>query len=148
MNTPRKTSLSTYHKIKGEGLLSQKRMRVFEIFYEHGNLTGSQVAQYYKNKYPTNQHSETIRNRITELVGMKVLEELGTSVCPVSSREVLLFGLTDNLPQKLPMKKTKKKIISEAKEIVNQGLEHTKCDMFGEPYREFLENIMVKLNEL
>jgi hypothetical protein len=142
------TSLDVYYKIKSEGLLSEKRMRVYEIFYQHGNLTGSQVAQFYKSKYPTNQHSETIRNRITELVQMKVLDELGTTQCSTSNREVLLFGLNKNLPHKLPVKKTKKMIVNEAKVMLQNGIDKTSHDMFGEPYRTIFNDILTKLNEI
>jgi hypothetical protein len=147
MGTQR-TSLDTYYKIKTEGLLPEKRMRIYEIFYQQGNLTGSQVAQFYKNKYPTNQHSETIRNRITELVQMRVLEELGTTNCPLSNREVILYGINTNLPSKIPVQKTKKQKVSEIKLVVQKGLDYTKNDMFGEPYREFLKEIMDKLNTI
>ena len=146
--TIRNTSISTYNKIKSEGLLSTKRMRVYDIFVDKGNLTGSQVATYYKSKYPSNNHSETIRNRITELVQMKVLEELGTTECPVSSREVLLFGVSNQLPEKLPVKKTKSQKVSEIMLEVEKGLKHSHNDMFGEPYREILMKIKEQLKSV
>lgn len=101
------TSITIYNQIKSEGLLSKKRMLVYEIFMDYGGeLTGSQVSEIFKKLYPTSQHSETIRNRISELRDMGVLEERGTTACPISKREVMRFALTDVLPIKLEKKKT------------------------------------------
>lgn len=102
------TSIDTYNEIKQNGLLSEKRMRVYDIFYEFGNLTGTQVAMIYKNKFPSKSTSETIRNRITELVKMECVDELGEIYCPISKRNVTLFGLNDNLPKKYELPPTLK----------------------------------------
>ena len=102
----RKTSLSTYNEIKNNGHLSKKRFQVYDLFFEFGNLTGSEVSTLYKSRFPSSKTSETIRNRITELVKMNVVEELGVTACPQSGRTVMLFGLTDNLPIKLILPKT------------------------------------------
>ena len=102
----RKTSISTYNEIKNNGHLSAKRFQVYDIFYEFGNLTGSEVSNIYKSRFPSSKTSETIRNRITELVKMKVCEELGTTEDPNSGRTVMLFGITDNMPVKLELPKT------------------------------------------
>jgi len=112
------TSIKVYNQIKSEGLLSDKRMKVYEIFMEYGELTGSQVSEIYKSLHPTSQHSETIRNRITELRDMGVLEELGTTICHLSKREVVKFGLTDQLPNKLEKKVTRKEQVDEVLEYI------------------------------
>ena len=105
MNT-KATSISTYNEIKNNGHLSAKRFQVYDLFYEFGNMTGSQVSKIYKSRFPSSKTSETIRNRITELVKMKVVDELGTTSCEDSGREVTLYGLNDNLPIKLELPKT------------------------------------------
>lgn len=103
----RKTSVQTYNFIKREGILSQKRMRVYDIFYEHPDgLTGSQVSYIYKSRFPTSQFSETIRNRITELRDMGVLTEAGEVECEFTFRSVIKFVLNDNLPSTLQKKPT------------------------------------------
>lgn len=112
------TSIEVYNQIKLEGLLSEKRLRVYEIFYEYGELTGSQVSEIYKSLHPTSQHSETIRNRITELRDMGVLEERGTTICHLTKREVLKFVLTDQLPNKLEKKHTRKEQVDEVLEYI------------------------------
>ena len=56
------TSVEAYHSIKNSGLLSDKRMKVYEIFFENPNgLTGTQVSEIFKSKYPSSKHSETIK---------------------------------------------------------------------------------------
>ncbi len=102
----RKTSIETYNVIKNNGHLSAKRFQVYDLFYEFGNMTGGAMSELYKSKFPSSKTSETIRNRITELVKMKVVEELGTTKCPTSGRSVMLFGITDNMPVKLELPKT------------------------------------------
>lgn len=102
----RKTSIETYNTIKSSGMLSEKRLRVYGIFFLHGNLTGAQVSEFYRTKFSSSKTSETIRNRITELVQMGVVDELGKTKCPSSKRDVTLFGLNNNLPKKLVLPKT------------------------------------------
>jgi Fe2+ or Zn2+ uptake regulation protein len=103
----RKTSIATYFAIKNSGVLSDKRMKVYDIFYEHPDgLTGTQVSRIFKSKYPTAENSETVRNRITELVSMGVLNEIATVECEYTKRKVLKFALNDNMPTSLPKKTT------------------------------------------
>lgn len=144
----RETSIAVYHQIKNEGLLSAKRLQVYEILLEYGALTGSQVAQIYKSKYPSNNHSETIRNRITELVEMKVLEEIGIVNCPFSGRNVIQFGLTNNLPKKLTVKKTKKQKINEAILELDQAIKLCNRDIFGAHIIDHLEEVKSQLKEI
>jgi hypothetical protein len=88
--TVRATSILAYNEITTSGLLSKKRMQVYKVLYRLGKATGSQVAQEYKSHYPSASHSESIRNRITELVQQGVVR------------------VTANLPTKLPKKATKR----------------------------------------
>lgn len=118
------TSIETYLEIKESGLLSEKRMKVYEIFYENPNgLTGSQVSEIYKSRYYSSKHSETIRNRITELRDMGCLTELGLVKCEYTQRMVMRFTTTDNLPKSLEKKLTlQEKTISILKDLAEIGL--------------------------
>ena len=108
------TSIETYHSIKDSGVLSEKRMNVFDIFYENPNgLTGSEVSEIYKGKFPSSKHSETIRNRITELCQMGVIVEMGVSECPYTKRKVMKWCCIDRLPIPLEKKPTRKEQIKE-----------------------------------
>ena len=108
-----RTSIETYYEIKNSGLLSEKRWKVYDIFYQNNRpLTGAEVSQIYKANYPSSQHSETIRNRITELKEMGLLAEFEIVDCTFTGRKVYTFVTTNNLPEKL-----------EKKETLNQKLE-------------------------
>ena len=102
-----RTSIETYTEIKNSGLLSEKRWRVYDIFYQLNRpLTGAEVSQIYKSNYPSSQHSETIRNRITELKEMGLLAEFEIVDCTFTGRKVYTFITTNNLPEKLEKKET------------------------------------------
>lgn len=103
------TSIETYHAIKNSGLISEKRLKVFDIFYQNPQgLTGAEVSEIYRNANPTSQHSETIRNRITELVQMGVLAEVGVVECQFSQRSVMKWYAIDKMPISLEKKLSKK----------------------------------------
>jgi len=109
-----RTSIETYHAIKNSGLISEKRMKVFDIFYQHPQgLTGAEVSEIYRKENPTSQHSETIRNRITELVQMGVLAEVGVVECKFSKRSVMKWCCIDKMPIPLEKKLTRKEQIKE-----------------------------------
>lgn len=108
------TSIETYNAIKDSGLISEKRMKVFDIFYQNPRgLTGAQVSEIYRRENPTSQHSETIRNRITELVQMGVLAELGVVECEFSKRSVMKWCCIDKMPIPLEKKVTRKEQIKQ-----------------------------------
>ena len=109
-----KTSVETYHAIKNSGLISEKRMKVFDIFYLNPTgLTGSEVSEIYRKENPTSQHSETIRNRITELFQMGVLAEVGVVECQFSKRNVMKWCCIDKMPIPLEKKLTRKEQVNE-----------------------------------
>lgn len=100
-------SVEVYHSIKNSGILSDKRMKVYDIFYENPQgLTGSEVSEIYKSKYPSSKHSETIRNRITELRDMGVLDEIDIVTCQYTNRSVTKFRLNHKMPTSLEKKET------------------------------------------
>ena len=108
------TSIETYQSIKNSGLISEKRLKVFDIFYQNPKgLTGAEVSEIYRRENPTSQHSETIRNRITELVQMGVLVEIGVVECQFSKRSVMKWCCVDKMPIPLEKKATRKKQIKE-----------------------------------
>jgi hypothetical protein len=117
------TSIETYHAIKDSGLISEKRMKVFDIFYRNPNgLTGAEVSEIYRQQNPTSQHSETIRNRITELVQMGVLAEVGVVECQFSKRSVMKWRCIDRMPIPLEKKVTRKEQLKEIlKDVVRLG---------------------------
>jgi hypothetical protein len=115
-------SLDAFNHIKKNGLLSDKRLKVYQIFLHNPNgLTGSEVSDIYKKNYPSSQHSETIRNRITELRDMGVLDEVGNVPCRFTKRTVMKYKVNTNMPTKLVVKKSLNtnidEIISDLKRV-------------------------------
>lgn len=107
-------SLDAFNHIKKNGLLSDKRLKVYQIFVHNPNgLTGSQVSEIYKKNFPSSQHSETIRNRIIELKDMGVLDEVGNVVCQFTKRTVMKYKANTNMPTKLVAKKSLNTNINE-----------------------------------
>ena len=115
----RETSIETYNQIKAEGLLSERRLQVYEILYEHGPMTGSQVSKIFHQKHTGTTLSETVRNRITELIERGVVKEMPeTVICPFSKRRVLQFDVTSGLPTEPQKQITRKeRIISVKKQL-------------------------------
>tara|TARA_R110002126_G_scaffold13983_1_gene59503 strand:+ start:213 stop:680 length:468 start_codon:yes stop_codon:yes gene_type:complete len=106
MKTQR-TSLEIYHKIK-DGLLPKRRFQVYDIIYKHGPLTLNQIltiAQRESRVLNTGAYS----GRISELVEHGVIEDVGTTECPVSGNSAILWEATDKLP--MPLKRKEKKVV-------------------------------------
>ena len=130
------TSIETYHSIKNSGLISEKRLKVFDIFYQNPKgLTGAEVSEIYRRENPTSQHSETIRNRITELVQMGVLVEIGVVECQFSKRSVMKWCCVDKMPIPLEKKATRKEQI---KQILND------ITAFGKSLKSEEEKIVLR----
>ena len=90
MNT-RQTSIDCYNEIKEEGLLSKRRLQVYESIYNSAPCTASEV---FKDKnLKTNQSG-----RFTELRDLGVIYEKGERICSITGRNVIEWDLTDRLP--------------------------------------------------
>ena len=96
----RTTSVETFNEIKSNGLLSLRRWQVYEVLYNLGPSTGAQIAKQVKAIYGSWGHSETIRNRLTELRDTGCISECGEVDCPISGNRVLQWQTNDNLPVK------------------------------------------------
>jgi DNA-binding Lrp family transcriptional regulator len=105
--------MDVYREILRSGVLSSKRLAVYEYLFNFGPLTGGQVQKALGNGV-----SESVRNRITELVKMGAVYEIGEVSCPVTGRRVLLFDVTSKMPVSYERVKSKKEIIRELEEEV------------------------------
>lgn len=90
MNT-RQTSIDCYNKIKEEGLLSKRRLQVYESIYNSAPCTASEV--FKEKNLKTNQSG-----RFTELRDLGVIYEKGERICSITGRNVIEWDLTDRLP--------------------------------------------------
>ena len=140
-----RTSIETYTEIKISGLLSEKRWRVYDIFYQLNRpLTGAEVSQIYKSNYPSSQHSETIRNRITELKEMGLLAEFEVVDCTFTGRKVISFITTNNLPEKLEKKET----LNQKLNRILKQIESLGKTMDNEEQKNQLREIYKNVNQL
>jgi hypothetical protein len=107
MNT-RKTSIECFNKIKQEGLLSKRRLQVYESIFNYAPCTASEV--FNDKNLKTNQSG-----RFTELRDLGVIYEKGERLCRITGRNVIEWDLTDRLPVNFKNKnKTKKQRINDA----------------------------------
>ena len=108
----RQTSIAAYNKIKSDGLLSKRRLEVYQILYKFGPLTAHEVVNIARSKYPK-ANQTGFNARLSELRTMTVVDEVGEKADKVSGHLNILWDVNSNLPIKLPKKKTKDKIIAE-----------------------------------
>ena len=104
----RQTSIDCYNQIKQEGLLSKRRLQVFESVFNNAPCTASEV--FNEKNLKTNQSG-----RFTELRDLGVIYEKGERLCSVTGRNVIEWDLTDRLPVNVKKSnKTKKHKINDA----------------------------------
>lgn len=101
----RRTSIDTYYKIKNEGLLSRRRLQVYEILFQHGPMTSGEL--YKKRKISFDIENSNSRSRLTELRDMGCVVELGEKKCSITGRNCILWDVTEGLPSKLPKKESR-----------------------------------------
>jgi hypothetical protein len=111
----RETSIETYLKIKRSGLLSSRRLEIYECLFNKGPLTASQV--FVLLGLETNQSG-----RFTELSEMEVIKEVGTITCPITNNTAILWDVTAKLPVKIkrPVTASKKKKKTDALELMQE----------------------------
>ena len=104
----RQTSIDCFNQIKQEGLLSKRRLEVYESIYNSAPCTASEV---FKDKnLKTNQSG-----RFTELRDLGVIYEKGERVCSITGMNVIEWDLTDRLPVNIKNpNKTKKQRLDAA----------------------------------
>ena len=93
----RQTSIDCYNQIKAEGLLSKRRLEVYEAIFKSAPCTSAEAMQGRLNS--TNVLSQS-RARFTELRELDVIYEKGDKVCGVTGRKAIVWDLTDRLPVK------------------------------------------------
>jgi hypothetical protein len=91
----RQTSINCFNQIKAQGLLSKRRLEVYEAIYKSAPCTSSEAMIGSLNS--TNVLSQS-RARFTELRELGVIYEKGEKKCSVTGRVVIEWDLTDKLP--------------------------------------------------
>jgi len=88
----RETSIECYNEIKSNGLLTKRRLEVYEAIYNFAPCTASEV--FKANNLETNQSG-----RFTELRNLGVIYEVRTRKCNITKRTAIEWDLTDRLPK-------------------------------------------------
>lgn len=94
----RDTSIEAFNKIRDNGLLSKRRMQVYEYLFEHGPCTAKQVTGNLRQGL---QDSGGYNTRLSELRRMGVVKEVDKIVCPESGQKVILWDVTSNMPTEI-----------------------------------------------
>ena len=107
----RQTSIECFNKIKQEGLLSKRRLEVYEALYTSAPCTSSEAIRNAKTTFGV----FGVSSRFTELRDLGVIYEKGEKQCTITGRNVIEWDLTDRLPVNFKNKnKTKKQRIDDA----------------------------------
>ena len=107
----RQTSIDCYNEIKANGLLSKRRLEVYEALYTSAPCTSSEAIRNAKTTFGV----FGVSSRFTELRDLGVIYEKGIKKCSVTGRNVIEWDLTDRLPIKFKNNnKTKKQRIEDA----------------------------------
>ena len=116
----RETSIECYNNIKANGLLSKRRMEVYEILFKHGPMTANEIVRKSKELYPDTNPS-SFHARLSELKTCGVIVEIGEKKDVVSNQKCYIWDLTDNLPKEVKVKrKTRKTKVNEALQALRE----------------------------
>ncbi|MEJ7644312.1 MAG: hypothetical protein WKF87_06935 [Chryseolinea sp.] len=129
----RQTSLATYHEIVASGLLSKRRLEVYDVLFHHGPMSANDLIRRIIRDHPyANQTGWNAR--FSELQRMGAIKEVGTKKDEVSGHECIVWDVTHTLPVKI--EKTDKAELK--KELVNKIVSLGKAvdDKWKEPLRE------------
>ena len=100
----RNTSIEAYMKIKESGLLSKLRFQVYDIIYNNGSMTASEMINTLHNV----SNSGAYATRLSELERLGVVAAIGKRKCKISGFMAIEWDVTGNLPIKPPKRKSKK----------------------------------------
>lgn len=112
----RETSREAYKQIKAQGLLGEKQLEVYECLFDYGPLTTNEIFSIVKGTSYISQSN--ISARVKELKDYGTVQEVGTKVCNITGRRVLLLDVTRNLPVKKKPISDKQKV-KVLKKIIN-----------------------------
>lgn len=145
----RTTSVAVYKEINESGLLSKRRLEVYNILATFGEMTSGEVFSKIMKERDMNGISQS-RARFTELRQMGVIEEVGTKKCRVTGHNVILWGITNQLPKKLTKKSKPKGWISIEKSKPRQSQFVLICDNRKEIDDEDLDEVneLIKSKEI
>ena len=105
----RQTSIDCYNQIKQEGLLSKRRLEIYEAILKNAPCTTNEALK------DVHSGSHGVGSRTTELRDAGVIYEKDVRPCRVTGRNVIEWDLTDRLPVNIKQtNKTKKQRVNDA----------------------------------
>lgn len=130
----RDTSYEAWRKINTTGLLSEKRLAVYNCVYHHGPMTAGEVFQQLGIQ--TN-HS----GRLTELRIKGVLKEVGKRPCKVTGYTSIEWDVTSGLPED-SQKPTKEQLRKEALSLIEGFIKPGMNDELLQQHRNLYKIVM------
>ena len=100
MKHVRHTSRLTYDNIKASGMLSKRRFEVYQTLFFVGPKTAKEIDQCHRKTGAW--------KRLSELRELGVVQEVGTTICPVTKQRVILWDTTNNYPRAGGLRTTRK----------------------------------------
>lgn len=114
----RQTSIDVYNQILADGTLGNRQMLVYDTIFKHGPLTQMETVRTIDDPDIV-EHGLT--PRFAELKRMGAIVEVGERECTITGRNVILWDVTDRLPDKAFLrKKSKKETIEELEQLVTE----------------------------
>jgi len=140
----RRTSIAAYNEIKASGLLSKRRLEIYEVLYLSGPMTANEVFRaLYKNDMGPENAASNSAARFSELRDIGVIQEIRERTCQVTGMNVIEWDVTDQLPikriQKVSRKAMKKKLLEK---IAGVG------GMIDEKWKKPLREIYLMVKEI
>jgi hypothetical protein len=86
----RDTSINAYNAIINDGLLKKQQMSVYKAVFRLKNVTGHEVDEY--------MGTQDAHKRLSEIRDKGVIMENGQKLCRVTSRNVIAWAVTGDLP--------------------------------------------------
>lgn len=99
----RLTNLDAYRQIKDSGILSRRRLEVYNILFQYGPMTGGELSEMLPKKLSRTIGSN-VHARLAELKQMGCVDETGTSICKISGMEVIKWAVNFKMPRKFKRK--------------------------------------------
>lgn len=130
----RETSLEAYNYIKESGILSKRRMEVYEYLFHNGPATAQQVYRALSNM----ANPSSYLGRLCELRRMGAVQELDKVICKYTGRNVILWDVTKDKPVVPPKEKSLKKRYQELLQYC-QRLEEENSILRKELHKDQLE---------
>lgn len=103
----RQTSIEAFNAIRENGLLTGLQFEIYSILFDHGPMTAGEAAQVYRSRHPqTNRQRNEIAKRVSDLRAVGVVREIGARPCKASGMRVLVWDVTDRLPERESVRPT------------------------------------------